>query len=339
MAELAGLLPKSFLSVIGLSIDRLTCQRDSHSFVFSLDVKGRTEQPQTLALNDFNPARFASVAKQVLGGRVAERVRSELVIDPALALTCNLQIPHAAEHELAGALSFEVERHTPYRADEVLFAWNIDRRASSEEMLAVNLTVVPRNVVLPIVEAMRKTGIAANKIRIASTDRNGADLTAAAGITALPAKPLLRTLMLTAFLLIIAATAIPYLRQSLTISDLKDRIGVARGRVAALAAVGDNAARIQDAARIVVDAKLSKPSVARILETLSTILPDGTWLSHVGIVDGEVLIEGMTDRSARLVDLLEASPLFASVRYAAPVTRERGGQVERFSFALALVKR
>jgi general secretion pathway protein L len=339
MAELAGLLPMHWLRAIGLGVDSLTCRRDGHSFALSLDVKGRIEQTQTLALDDFNPIRFASVAKQVLGGRATDRVRSELIIDPALALTCNLQIPHAAQRELAGVLTFEVERHTPYRANEVLFTWNIDRRASSEELLAITLTVVPRNVVMPLVDVMRETGVAANTIRIASTDQNGADMTAAAGMTARPARTLLRTLALTASLLIIAAAAVPYVRQNLTISDLEERIGVARNRVAALASVSDNAARLENASRIVVDAKLSKPSVARILETLSATLPDGTWLRHVGIVDGEVLIEGMTDRSARLVDLLEASPLFASVRYASPVTRERGGQVERFSFSLTLIKR
>ena len=333
------MLPMRWLRAIGLGVDRLTCRRDGQSFVLSLDVRGRTEQTQTLALEGFNPARFASVAKQVLGGRATDRVRSELIIDPALALTCNLQIPHAAQHELAGVLAFEVERHTPYRAAEVLFAWNIDRRASSEEMLAITLTAVPRNVVMPLIDAMRETGIAADTIRIASTDKSGTDMTAAAGITARPARPLLRALALTASLLIIGATAVPYVRQNLTVSDLEERIGAAHSSVAALAKVGDNAARLEDTARIVVDAKLSKPSVVRILETLSATLPDGTWLRHVGIVDGEVLIEGMTDRSARLVDLLEASPLFAAVRYAAPVTRERGGQVERFSFSLTLVKR
>ena len=54
------------------------------------------------------------------------------------------------------------------------------------------------------------------------------------------------------------------------------------------------------------------------------------------MLDGEVVIEGLTDRSTRLVKLLEASPLFESVRYNAPVTRERGGRTERFSFVLTL---
>ena len=56
----------------------------------------------------------------------------------------------------------------------------------------------------------------------------------------------------------------------------------------------------------------------------------------MSLVNRELLIEGLTDSTTRLVGLLEGSPQFQSVSYVTPVTRERGGRVERFSFSVKL---
>ncbi len=93
----------------------------------------------------------------------------------------------------------------------------------------------------------------------------------------------------------------------------------------------------QKAARQLALIGSASPPLIRILDTLSELLPDGTWLRNFSKVEDKVLIEGLTDSSARLVNLLDASPLFDSVTYVAPVTRERGGRVERFSFSLTVI--
>ena len=75
-----------------------------------------------------------------------------------------------------------------------------------------------------------------------------------------------------------------------------------------------------------------------VLHALSGLLPDGTWVEQFSVVGNEVILEGRTDSSSRLVGLLEASPLFESVKYLAPVTRDAGAGVERFNFSLRLAQ-
>ncbi len=73
-----------------------------------------------------------------------------------------------------------------------------------------------------------------------------------------------------------------------------------------------------------------------ILDELSGIMPDGTWLDHMSIERGSITIEGNSDASASLVALLEASPMFDRVSYLSPVTRSLIGGSERFGFILKL---
>ncbi|MFQ5953721.1 MAG: PilN domain-containing protein, partial [Kiloniellales bacterium] len=81
------------------------------------------------------------------------------------------------------------------------------------------------------------------------------------------------------------------------------------------------------------------PSPLRILDALSRLLPDDTWLMQIGIAGDKVTLEGRTSSSATLVGLIEASPVFGEVTYLSPVTRERGGAFERFNFSVKLAER
>ncbi len=83
-------------------------------------------------------------------------------------------------------------------------------------------------------------------------------------------------------------------------------------------------------------AKAAAPSPLRILDGLSTLLPDDTWLAQLGVVGEQVTLEGRTASSAPLVGLIEASAIFGEVTYLSPVTRDSGGSFERFNFSVKL---
>ena len=81
------------------------------------------------------------------------------------------------------------------------------------------------------------------------------------------------------------------------------------------------------------------PEAIDTLNRLSVLLPDGSWLTALAINGDEVMIEGISDDNVRLVQLLEASPGFTALTYAAPVVRSRNDDNERFVFNLTRVSR
>ena len=60
----------------------------------------------------------------------------------------------------------------------------------------------------------------------------------------------------------------------------------------------------------------------RMLQQLTKLLPDGTWLQELNISEDTVDINGYSNRAADLVPPLENSPYFTQVEFTAPITRD-----------------
>jgi general secretion pathway protein L len=76
--------------------------------------------------------------------------------------------------------------------------------------------------------------------------------------------------------------------------------------------------------------KQTTPSSVIVLEALSTLLPDDTYVTEFR-VDGEKLqIVGITSDAPSLIRLIERSPHFKRATFFAPTTRSPGETRDRF---------
>jgi len=84
------------------------------------------------------------------------------------------------------------------------------------------------------------------------------------------------------------------------------------------------------------DKKRGTPSAVLVVEELSKLLPDDTFVMSL-IFDGKtVQILGETASSTTLVETLEASPLFKDVSFKAQLTKIPGTPYDRFHLAATL---
>lgn len=333
------MVPAPVVRALGLGVDVVVVRGEGGRFFLEYRRGMRGDIWASAPIDDLGSPQLPVDLDRLLNGVPLDRVRVEMELDAGAAFARSLRIPRAAENELAGVLSFEIERHTPYRAGEVLFVHRIDDADSDVDTLAVDLTIVPRKTVDDLVERLRAHGLVPEVIRVAAPDGAGGMLTlvgADADGTPRPAGRPIRALAATAAVLAIVAVASPLLRLNVVAQDLETAIAATRERASATLALREEVSTIQETARRITEAKANSPSAVRILDTLSKLLPDGTWLRQVSLVGDEIIVEGYTGSSAGLVSVLESSPLFSSVSYVAPVTRERGGTVESFSFSMKL---
>ena len=334
-------MPDAVVRGLGLAVDVLAIRCENDRVILEYRPRGRSGNPVPAALDEFQSGRLPAAADRLLSGVEGRDVRVELDLDESLVLTRSLRLPRTAERELAGVLSFEIERQTPYRADEVVFVHAVDAKAGDNETMAVDLTIVPRQVVDGFVRCLQGYGLTLDVIRTAgSGDAAGRPTPAISGrALGIPRRRMrLRVPVLAAAAVIFGAVALasPLLRLQAEDQELRASIATGRDHAATTLALREDVEQTQKGARQLALIRSASPPLIRILDTLSELLPDGTWLRNFSKVEDKVLIEGLTDSSARLVDLLDASPLFESVTYVAPVTRERGGRVERFSFSLTV---
>lgn len=76
-------------------------------------------------------------------------------------------------------------------------------------------------------------------------------------------------------------------------------------------------------------------SKLKILEELTRIIPEDIWLTEfIYTVDKKVKLAGYAVSAAKLIPLLEESPLFESVKFTSPITADKPTNKERFRLDL-----
>ncbi len=78
--------------------------------------------------------------------------------------------------------------------------------------------------------------------------------------------------------------------------------------------------------------------IVTILEELSRILPDETWLTNINIDGNSVVFAGVSDSAASLVPVLEESDLFRAPTFDTSVVRLSDQSGERFTISLKVDK-
>ncbi len=92
-----------------------------------------------------------------------------------------------------------------------------------------------------------------------------------------------------------------------------------------------NAGKSADSAQtILVRRKQTTPSNVLVLEALSEILPDHTYMTELRIEKDKLQIVGITRDAPSLVKLIEQSPHFTRATFFAPTTRSSSDPGERF---------
>ena len=78
----------------------------------------------------------------------------------------------------------------------------------------------------------------------------------------------------------------------------------------------------------------AETSVLQVWEELSRILPDHTFLTESRLADGKVTLSGFSADAARLVQIIDQSPLFSGTALTAAITPDATEGKDRFSISL-----
>jgi len=90
--------------------------------------------------------------------------------------------------------------------------------------------------------------------------------------------------------------------------------------------------------RSLLDEKKSTPSVVVMLNTLSALMKDDTWLTYAQYSGGHLQIQGQSPAASSLIGTIEASELFSNVGFVSPVTQDKRSGLERFQITADVTK-
>jgi general secretion pathway protein L len=301
----------------------------------------------TFTLRAAGPGRKSNVADhriRIMNGAIKGQLpadwakmlrgsRAEMVLSANRFLFRPLELPRRAVEFLDGIVRAQIDRLTPWTPGEALFSWSPPTDAPNDR-IELTIAATARARVAPYVQAIADLGVASVAVLTVPAD---------AGPDAAPIKVFeqrargvfeidrIRRTLLASFLIsgLAAAITMGYSAFALDSLDaeqqaLSQKISARR---AALRASPEFAISAQ---RMLERRKQSTPSNVIVLEALSQILPDHTFVTELRIEVDKLQIVGVTRDAAALIGLIEQSPHFTRARFYAPTTRTPGDPGERF---------
>lgn len=296
-------------------------------------------------------AALAALTPMVYGGAV-NAVRVVVAVPAREVLRKTIVLPAAVEEDLVQALTYDLDRHTPFKAEELYFDAAITRRDPARGTVDVDLAAVRRAIVDPALKHAALWGA-----EVAAVVPAAANLATPSRVNLLPValRPVrsfwrrwqLWVPLAVLVLLAVTAVVIPLWQKRDYAIQLNMLADDARKQAA-----------ISETLRLELDGKVADyntalerkyafPGALQTVDYVSKLLPDDTWLTQLELksvakgkeIQHEVLVRGETGNAGRLVQLFEDSTHFAQAAPRAPTTKIQPGPGEIFDLGAQLKPR
>jgi general secretion pathway protein L len=279
-------------------------------------MNGRTE-----------PALSKEWQAALRGSRIDVAMRSDQV------LFRTVDFPKAAADFLEGMVRAQIDRLTPWSAADAVFGMTLPEPIAGER-IALTVAATSQARIQPLLRFAASVGAASVAGLVDAGDAIGTAepirifqraLGSALG-AAVEVLVLLRRTLLGALLAAAASVAITtYLASSLDTEQQDLSRQITQRRAALRANQGGSSAETLLARR-----KQTSPSSVMVLEAMSDVLPDSTYVTELRIEGDKVQVVGLTQDAPSLIKLMEQSPQFTRATFFAPTTRGQNEPGERF---------
>ncbi len=251
-----------------------------------------------------------------------------------------LRLPVNAESDLASILGFEIDRQTPFSPDQVYYGYRLISKNKSANTLNVELNVIPRKIIDPLLTKLAKAGLKPHVVELLN-DQPGS------GINVLPGsvsngdqKGTARTnklLLLVAIALLGIAVAIPFKNLESEIKQTELAIEEAKSGALEVNELRLKWEKLQEKQALINKKIQEHRSVTRILDELTRLIPDDTWLTRLHIRGNTIRLQGESSAATALISIIEKSGHFSGTRFQSPVTTNISTGKDRFQITTQVI--
>jgi len=284
----------------------------------------------------------ANVARKSIGTliRKAKLRNSELtlLVPESKSLRRPLDMPEIPEASLRQALSFEIERQTPFRPEDAYFDYRVLARKPDTKRLSIELIAAPRAVIDAMLSKVAEWGL-----RPSSVDVVVKNTQAGIGINLLNSERAVQrwsSVRVALVLLIIGLLSgiLYYPVHVLSAEDESLAAQVAAESAKAKQTLGKRAELDESlrAANFLDSRKQNNPSVMLFLNELTKALPDNTWLARVSQNKDGVKISGYSAAASQLISRIDGIPLFKNPTFSSPIVQDPQNKLERFELSFEI---
>ncbi len=337
--ELVHMVPERFASLGGAT--RVPQVAVENGEVVLVEPKVAASVTARVPAADAQRAR--AMVRTMLEAAGETRGRARLVLAHSDALLRRATMPAATEENLGQVLAFEMDRLTPFRADEVYYDHRVVSRDTAAGTIAVVVAVARRDLVDRHVDLLRSLGVTVEGVTVREDvpqPGGGLNLMPAElrGESETPrARMMKRVLFVLAAVLLLAVLAYPAIRKREAIISLHPVEARAQTEAQATDKLAQELERLVAEYNFLLAKKHGTPPVLAYVEEISRLLPDNTWVQQLDLKQAgktrELQIQGETASSSKLIEILEQSTLLQNATTRGTVTRGSLPGTERFFIA------
>jgi general secretion pathway protein L len=255
------------------------------------------------------------------------QIRLGVKIDRKLFFVRDLKLPLAAKPALPRILDQEVLRRTPFQPAEILHSATI-KSVASAEILSLHHWIVRKD---RAERALTEFKLQLHDIDFLATSDAGDESAAVIWLSGANHEdpPWARRMTKMLAVAALGAVALGGFAFERCQSSAANAIEIALGEAREKALGGDGHGSFNQTAQLF--AMKDNASILEVWNELSRILPDHTFLTEARFVNGDIAISGLSADAARLVRLIDDSPLFTGATLAAGITPDAAEHKDRFS--------
>ena len=304
--------------------------------VLKQSKQGKWLEAGRLERNGIDPAAQRSAFLALLKNLNKQSDEVGISLSTSHILRKRFKLPLAVEENLAQALGFEMDRHTPFKSDQVYFDYRIIGRDTKADQLEVQIVLAPRPVMDEMLALVKSWGVSVQGVWLAdelSAMPPRANLLPLA-LRASGKSPLRHVnlaLAALAGILLLVSLILPVWQKRELVFRLTPLADGARQQAEATDALHRELDKRVAEHNHLLEKKQTVPVMVAALDELASLLPDDTWVQQLDLKGKELLIQGETASSSQLVGLFEQSKMLHDASFKSPLTKVQGG--ERFQLA------
>ena len=343
-AELKALVPPWFFELIKRKRDFLVLTKINGAIKLTHVSDGVSRELGVFALDtDGQRAQHLlfSERKELADIEIILRLSSEQ------GLLREFKLPAATQENLAKVVAFEMDRQTPFNADQVYYDARVVEKLASSNQIKVELALVLRSSLDEMLQELFDWGLRPNIVDMAPV--GGEEGFSKPSYNLLPEASRSRqrdlprifniTLSVVVCLLLILILVIPIWANKTYLSNLEievSKIGKVANKVQSMKKQADT--QLKELGYL-LEKKRSDPVMMETLEELTKLIPNNAWLTNFNYKNKRLKIQGQSPAASLLIEIIETSPLFQNTNFVSPVTQDRRTKLERFQIVTEVVNK
>lgn len=334
--ELSFFIPKKIKSLLMNKSGVLVVSENQKIFDFKFYKKNEHNPFLITSLDPDGDEDFLTLKEKY---PYLEKSEVVLVLNNDKVIKKIINLPVAVYSSLQQVINFELNRYTPFSPEQVYFV-AIPITKTDYGQLRVLLILTPKKSLDDLIEKLNSFHVFPDKVDCDNANHNKQDY------DLLPDKyrriedSIKKTTRWSVnsvlIFLSLLVLVVPVWRQSHVVDVLGSKIKSSEKQFNQIIEQQAEIQLLNNQTKALIDLKNNSPLLVNVINELTHLLNNDTWLLSFQYIDKKIQIQGVSPNASALIGILEASDIFNNVIFVSPITQDKNTGKERFQISIEL---